>query len=312
MSSPVELSVVIPIYNEVECLPELHRQLTAALEPLGRAYEIILVDDGSSDGSREQLRAIAADDPHVLALLFRRNLGQTPAMQAGFDHARGEVVLALDGDLQNDPADFPRLLARLDEGYDIVSGWRVDRADDEVRKLPSRIANRLLQSISGQDLHDTGCCLKAYRREVLRHVRLYGQLHRFIPALASACGARVTEIPVQHHPRTLGTSKYGIGRTTKVICDMVLLKFILAYWNRPIHAFGKWALCAGGVALFAVLVGLLGGGSAWLLAALILLGTGANLLGLGVLAEVLMRTYHEAGGRPTYLIDEVVQSEEAA
>ncbi|NUP99175.1 MAG: glycosyltransferase family 2 protein [Armatimonadetes bacterium] len=309
--SPLEISIVVPVYNEVENLPELYRRLTESLTALGRSYELILVDDGSRDGSREALRELAAADPHVRVALFRRNFGQTAAMQAGFDLARGVVILPLDADLQNDPKDIGRLLDKLDEGYDIVSGWRAKRKEGAIRRLPSRLANRLIVRVTGVDIHDTGCTLKAYRREALEPVRLYGQLHRFIPALASAYGARVTEIPVEHHPRQFGQSKYGLGRTTKVILDLMLVKFLLVSLARPIHAFGRWALLAFALAALSLVVGLgqlVWGEQAavWLVAALVLLTLGAQLIGTGVVAEILTRVYHEGTGRKTYQIAELL------
>lgn len=313
-SQPIEISIVVPVYNELDNLPELHRQLTAALESLQRPYEIVLVDDGSKDGSREKLRELAAADPHLIVILFRRNFGQTAAMQAGFDQARGDVILPLDADLQNDPQDIGRLLAKLDEGWDIVSGWRAERKEGLIRRLPSRLANRLIVRVTGVDIHDTGCTLKAYRREALEPVRLYGQLHRFIPALASAYGARVTELPVTHHPRLHGQSKYGIGRTTKVILDLMLVKFLLVSLARPIHAFGRWALLAFAMSAVVLLVGLgqlIWGEQAavWLTAGLVLLTLGAQLIGTGITAEMLTRVYHEGTDRRTYRIAEVIGGE---
>ncbi len=312
MTAPeLDVSIVVPIYNEVDSLPALHRRLAEALDGLGRTGEMVLVDDGSTDGSREVIRRLAGEDERVVGVLFRRNFGQTAAMQAGFDHARGAVLVPLDADLQNDPADIAMLLDKLDEGWDIVSGWRSERQEGTIRRLPSRLANRLLQRVSGVDLHDTGCTLKAYRREALEPVRLYGQLHRFIPALASAYGARVTELPVRHHARQHGQSKYGIGRTTKVILDLILLRFLLTSLARPIHAFGRWALLSWATAAVAVVVGLAtaatGGAPApWLLAGLILTGIGAQLIATGLLAELLTRVYHEGTGRRTYQVAEVL------
>ena len=310
--TPPELaiSIVVPVYNEAENLPELHRQLTRVLGELGRPYEIILVDDGSRDGSRDILRSLAAEDEQVRAVLFRRNFGQTAAMQAGFDLARGAVIFPLDADLQNDPIDIPRLLDKLErEDWDIVSGWRANRQEGQLRRFPSRVANRLIVKVTGVDIHDTGCTLKAYRRETLEHVRLYGQLHRFIPALASAYGARITELAVTHHPRRFGQSKYGLGRTTKVILDLILVKFLLVSLARPIHAVGRWALLSFALAVLCALVSLstrLVGGPAghWILAALALAVLGAQLLGTGIVAELLTRVYHEAIPRRTYVIAE--------
>lgn len=311
MAPAIDISVVVPVYNEAENLPDLARQLHAALAGGPWSYEVLLVDDGSRDGSREIIKELAAADPRVKGILFRRNFGQTAAMQAGFDHAVGAVLIPMDADLQNDPADIPQLMAKLDEGWDIVSGWRADRKEGPIRRIPSRIANNILRNISGVDIHDTGCTLKAYRREALAPVRLYGQLHRFIPALASAYGARITELPVTHHPRLHGQSKYGIGRTTKVILDLMLLKFLLVSLTRPIHAFGRWALLSFGLAAIALLVGLaqliFGDQAAvWLVAGLVLLTLGWQLIGTGVVAELLTRVYHEGTGRKTYQVAEVV------
>lgn len=310
MTARLDVSVVVPVYNEVDSLAELHRQVTEVLEPAGLAYELLFVDDGSQDGSRDVLRKLAAGDPRVKVALLRRNFGQTAAMQAGFDLARGEVIVPLDADLQNDPADIPILLAKLAEGWDVVSGWRAEREDNWLRRLPSRIANRVLARISGLDLHDSGCTLKAYRRSALAPVRLYGQLHRFIPALCAQYGARVTELPVRHHARVHGRSKYGIGRTSKVIADLILLDFLLHYRHRPIHAFGAWALRSWVLAVALAVVGLArvpaGAAVGWLLAALILAVGGAQLIGLGLLAELLTRTWHEATGRQIYEIEEVL------
>ncbi len=313
MPSPgLDISVVVPVLNEADNLTELHRQLTATLQSMGVSYEIVLVDDGSTDGSRELLRHLSQADPAVSAVLFRRNFGQTAAMQAGFDLARGRVLVPLDADLQNDPADIPRLVAKLDEGdgWDIVSGWRAQRQEGTIRRWPSRIANRILQRITGLAIHDSGCTLKAYRREALEPVRLYGQLHRFIPAVASAYGARVTELPVTHHPRRAGQSKYGIGRTTKVILDLMLLRFLLTSLARPIHAFGRWALLALALSVLCGLIALvklfLGGSMLWAVSAVVLLTLAAQLIGTGIVAELLTRTYHEASGRKTYQIAEVI------
>ena len=311
MPKTIDISVVVPVYNEADNLPELDQQIRSALADSGLRYEVLLVDDGSKDGSREIIRKLADADPRVKGILFRRNFGQTAAMQAGFDHAVGQVLVPMDADLQNDPIDIPRLVAKLDEGFDIVSGWRAERKEGVIRRIPSKIANNILRNISGVDIHDTGCTLKAYRRETLEPVRLYGQLHRFIPALASAYGARITELPVTHHPRIHGESKYGIGRTTKVILDLMLLKFLLVSLTRPIHAFGRWALLSFGISAICLLVGLgqlLFGEQAavWLVAGLVLLTLGWQLIGTGVVAELLTRVYHEGTGRQTYRVLEVV------
>src|SRR5918912_211048 len=243
-----DISVFLPVFDEEPNLRPLHEKLDKALEQLGRTAEIIYVDDGSSDGSLPVLREIAARDSRVRVVALRRNYGQTAAMAAGIDHARGRVLIPMDADLQNDPADIKRLLEKLDEGYDVVSGWRKDRQDPLItRKIPSRIANWLISKIGGVPLHDYGCSLKAYRRESLQDVQLYGEMHRFIPIYASWSGARVTEIPVEHHPRTMGKSKYGLSRTIKVIFDLITIKFMASYQTKPLYLFG-WA----GLLTFAV------------------------------------------------------------
>src|SRR5438093_21243 len=234
-----DISVFLPVFNEEPNLRPLHEKLDRALEQLGRTAEIIYVDDGSSDGSLDVLREIATEDSRVRVLALRRNYGQTPAMSAGIDAARGEVLIPMDADLQNDPADIKRLLEKLDEGYDVVSGWRKHRQDAFItRTLPSRIANSVISRIGGVPLHDYGCSLKAYRREVLKDVNLYGEMHRFIPIYAAWAGGRVTEIPVTHYPRTAGKSKYGLSRTIKVVFDLVTIKFMASYLTKPIYLFG--------------------------------------------------------------------------
>ncbi len=250
-------SVVIPVMNEEENVPLLHRALTQALQPWGRSYEIIIVDDGSSDRTFPLLRELAHQDPHLRVVKFRGNFGQSAAMAAGFDHARGEVVVTMDGDLQNDPLDIPRVVAKLEEGYDIVSGWRKHRKDKLlIRKVPSRIANRLVRKTTRVDLHDTGCSLKAYRAEVVHKIRLYGEMHRFIPALARIEGARISEMVVNHHERQFGRSKYNITRTFRVIMDLMTLNLLLKYLTRPLHFFGALTVLFNGLGL-AALVALL-------------------------------------------------------
>lgn len=250
-------SVVIPVMNEEENVPLLHRALSQALQPWGRSYEIIIVDDGSSDRTFPLLRELAQQDPHLRVVKFRGNFGQSAAMAAGFDHARGEVVVTMDGDLQNDPLDIPRVVAKLEEGYDIVSGWRKHRKDKLIiRKVPSRIANRLVRKTTRVDLHDTGCSLKAYRAEVVHKIRLYGEMHRFIPALARIEGARISEMVVNHHERQFGRSKYNITRTFRVIMDLMTLNLLLKYLTRPLHFFGALTVLFNGLGL-AALVALL-------------------------------------------------------
>jgi glycosyltransferase involved in cell wall biosynthesis len=311
----VDLSIVVPIYNEEENIRALHEAVTAALSGSSLAYELILVDDGSSDGSFPLLKTIAGTDPRVKVIRFRRNFGQTAAMAAGFDAAAGRVVVPMDGDLQNDPADIPLLFAKIDEGYDVVSGWRKDRQDTFInRKLPSILANGLISLMTGVHLHDYGCTLKAYRREVLEGINLYGEMHRFVPALASQFGARVTELPVRHHPRLHGKSKYGISRTLRVVLDLMTVKFLLSYSTKPIQLFGKW-----GVYTLAAAV-LSGGGTLYMklfehvninrnplfILTAFLLFMGIQFIVLGLLGELNARTYYEAQGKPIYVVREKI------
>lgn len=309
----VDLSIVVPIYNEEESITHLYERVTAALANTALAYELILVDDGSSDRSFLLLKDIAGLDARVKVIRFRRNFGQTAAMAAGFDAASGRVVVPMDGDLQNDPTDIPKLLAKIDEGYDVVSGWRKDRQDTFInRKLPSMIANGLISRFTGVHLHDYGCTLKAYRREVLEGVNLYGEMHRFVPALASQVGAKVTELPVKHHPRMYGTSKYGISRTVRVVLDLMTVKFLLSYSTKPIQLFGKWGV-------YTLLAGFLSGTTTvymkifehfsmnrnplWILT-VFLLFMGIQFIVLGLLGELNARTYYEAQGKPIYVVRE--------
>jgi glycosyltransferase involved in cell wall biosynthesis len=308
-----QISVVIPVFNEADNVADLHRELTASLEGYGRPYEILFVDDGSRDQTLARLVEIEGADPRVRVLRLRRNFGQTAAFSAGFDHARGDVVVTSDGDLQNDPADIPRLVARLDDGFDMVCGWRRDRKDNASRKVPSRFANRLISWATGVRLNDYGCSLKAMRSEVVRGMRLYGEMHRFIPAIASWQGVSIDEMPVNHRPRTRGTSKYGIGRTLRVLLDLFTVKFLLAYGTRPAHLFGAWGIASfvSGIAILAYLTwvkfGL--GESIWgrplLLGGMLLVITGVQLVGIGLLAEMLVRTYHESQGKPIYVVKEI-------
>ena len=308
-----EISVVIPVFNEVDNVEDLHRELRAALEPLRRPYEIVLVDDGSSDGTRERLLALEERDPQVRAVLLRRNFGQTSAFSAGFDRARGEIVVTSDGDLQNDPADIPRLVARLEEGdLDMVCGWRRNRRDPLSRRVPSWLANRLISWSTGVHLHDYGCSLKAMRAEVVRGIRLYGEMHRFIPAVASWMGVRLDEMAVNHRPRTRGESKYGIGRTLRVLLDLFTVKFLLSYGTRPAHLFGLMGLAFGGggflilayLAYIRLFQDTAIGGRPMLLLGVLLFLTGVILVNFGLMGELLVRTYHESQGKPTYVVQE--------
>ncbi len=311
-----ELSVVIPVYNEKENVGELYERLQGVMESLGRDYEIIFVDDGSTDGSSEILDEIASrKGSRVTVVHFRRNFGQTAALDAGFRQSRGKVIITLDADLQNDPSDIPMLLEKLEEGYDIVSGWRKDRKDAFVKRtLPSMVANWLISKVTGVYLHDYGCTLKCYRREVVEHLTLYGELHRFLPALASHIGARVVEIPVTHHPRIHGESKYGISRVFKVLVDLMVVVFLLKYSTRPFRLFGS-----GGLISFALgflmalylsaqklLFGAQIGHRPLLLLSVLLMILGIQLASLGILAELLIRIYFENQGKLPYVMSYVV------
>jgi glycosyltransferase involved in cell wall biosynthesis len=312
---PPELSIVVPLYNEAESLQPLVEQLLAALRPLGRSFELVLVDDGSSDDTAAVLRHLAAQTPELVAVLLRRNYGQTPAMSAGFDASRGALIVTLDGDLQNDPADIPLLLERLEQGYDLVSGWRHQRQDPAMsRKLPSRVANRLIARVTGVRLHDYGCSLKAYRRELVEDMNLYGELHRFLPALAFIEGARISEVKVNHRARSFGSSKYGIDRTFRVLMDLLTVWFMKRFLTRPMYVFGFGGLLsvALGLVLSLYLLGLKLqgfdiGSRPLLLVAVLALICGVQLFCFGLLAELQMRTYHESQGRPIYRVRETLR-----
>lgn len=308
-----EISVFLPVYNEEPNLLPLHAKLDEALKTLGRSAEIVYVDDGSSDGSLKILRELAQLDRRVRVVALRRNYGQTAAMAAGIDAAQGDVLIPMDADLQNDPADIARLLDKLDEGYDVVSGWRKNRKDKMItRKIPSMIANRLISWIGGVPLHDYGCSLKAYRRESLQDVRLYGEMHRFIPIYAAWAGASVTEIPVEHHARTMGKSKYGLSRTLKVVFDLMTIKFMASYQTKPIYVFGSFGMLAFAISL-------LGGLYAVFLKifhradfvqtplpvlCIVMFAVGVQFLLMGLLAEMLVRTYHESQAKAIYSVRE--------
>lgn len=303
----------MPVLNEEENLPILHQRLTEALAGNGYSYEIIIVDDGSTDRSFDIMQELQAQDDRLRVVRFRRNYGQTAAFAAGFDRARGDVVITIDADLQNDPADIPALMAKMAEGYDVVSGWRVDRQDRFLdRRLPSIVANRLIAWTTGVRIHDSGCSLKAYRRDVLTDVRLYGELHRFIPALAHAAGARVTEIPVSHHPRRYGKAKYGLSRTLKVILDILAVRFLTSYSTRPIHIFGLLGLfsfVAGMVILLYLAVVRLFllqpvADRPLMLLGILLTMLGVQLVTSGLLAEMVTRTYFESQDKPIYTVRE--------
>jgi dolichol-phosphate mannosyltransferase len=313
-----EVSVFLPVYNEEPNLLLLHTKLDEALKALGRTAEVIYVDDGSSDGSLKVLREIASLDDRVRVVALKRNYGQTAAMAAGIDAAQGEVLIPMDADLQNDPADIIRLLDKMAEGYDVVSGWRKNRQDKMItRKIPSMIANRLISWIGGVPLHDYGCSLKAYRRESLEDVKLYGEMHRFIPIYAAWAGARVTEIPVAHHARTMGQSKYGLSRTIKVIFDLITIKFMASYQTKPLYLFGWAGLLTFGVSLLSALLACLMKFADWPhhadfiqtplpIMAMVMLVLGIQLFLMGLLAEMLVRTYHESQEKRIYAVREKI------
>jgi len=311
------VSVVVPVYNEQDNIKLLHERIVEALSSLGYDSEIIYVDDGSTDESLDLLKQVAQSDKRATVIQLRRNFGQTAAMSAGIDHASGEVVVLMDADLQNDPLDIPKLLAKIDEGYDLVSGWRRNRQDHWLwRKFPSYVANRIISVITGVHLHDYGCTLKAYRRDVLANFRLYGEMHRFIPAFVGLVGGLVTEIPVDHHPRVHGTSKYGLGRTFRVILDLLTVKFLGSYAKSPIYLFGGSGLILVGLSLITCLgmiVQKVLYGVSFIQTPLLLLSALFFILGfqsvlLGLTAEMLVRTYHESQGKPTYVIRRVFSS----
>jgi glycosyltransferase involved in cell wall biosynthesis len=308
-----EVSIFLPVYNEEPNLMPLHARLDEALKALDRSAEIVYVDDGSTDGSLKILREIAAVDPRVRVVALRRNYGQTAAMAAGIDAASGKVLIPMDADLQNDPVDIQRLLEKLDEGYDVVSGWRKNRQDKMItRKIPSMMANRLISWIGGVPLHDYGCSLKAYRRESLQDVRLYGEMHRFIPIYASWAGARVTEIPVQHHARTMGKSKYGLSRTLKVVFDLMTIKFMASYQTKPIYVFGMFGMLAFAISLlaglYAVFLKIIHKAdfvqTPLPILAIVMFAVGVQFLLMGLLAEMLVRTYHESQAKAIYAVRE--------
>jgi len=312
----VELSVVIPVYNEEDSIEPLYSALKAVLEGLGTSYEIVVVDDGSTDGSFEVLKRLHLGDPALKVVRLRRNFGQAAAFAAGFDESAGQIIVSMDADLQFDPADIPKLLDKMAEGYDIVSGWREERKEPFLsRRLPSMIANWLISRMTGVKLHDYGCSLKAYRLEVIRNVRLYGELHRFIPALASSMGVRLAEVKVSHHPRRFGESKYNLSRTITVLLDLLTVKFLLSYASRPMQVFGLLGMFSFGIgtviaAYLSFIRLVLGSPIAdrpllWL--AMLLILVGVQLVSMGLLGELTARTYHEAQGKKIYAIREMLE-----
>ena len=310
MNSNVALSIVVPIYNEEESLPFLVNQLLEVLQPMQETFELVLVNDGSSDNSAEVIRKLSFEIPELVGVLLRKNYGQTAAMAVGFDISSGDIVVTLDGDLQNDPADIPLLVNKIRDGFDLVSGWRFRRQDAAIsRKLPSKIANRLIGKVTGVRLNDYGCSLKAYRKEVLTDMRLYGELHRFLPVLANIEGARITEVKVNHRARQFGSSKYGIDRTFRVLMDLLTVWFMNRFLTRPMYVFGFGGILAiiGSflTSFYLLTIKLLGediGNRPLLIFALLLAVTGVQLFGFGLLGELQIRTYHESQNRPIYRI----------
>ena len=309
------LSIVIPVYNEQDNVFPMHERVRSALQMTGEDYEVIIVNDGSSDLTEANLKSVAASDSRFKIVNFRRNFGQTAAMMAGIDFASGDIIVGLDGDLQNDPADIPKLLDKLAEGYDVVSGWRIDRKDAALkRNLPSRMANWLISKISGIHLHDYGCSLKAYKKHVVKGVKLYGEMHRFIPIYASWQGGKVTEIPVDHHPRIHGSSKYGLERVIKVLLDLMVVKFLASYANKPIYVFGGFGLLSVAISVvtgFWALYLKIFENIAFISTPLPLLVVLAFITGvmsvlMGLIAEIIMRTYYESQGKQVYLVKDTI------
>jgi len=312
-----ELSIVIPVQNESPNIKPLYDELTQTLGQYGRSYEIIVVDDGSTDDTFEQLASLQARDPRLRVIRFRRNFGQTAAFAAGFAHARGRLVVTSDGDRQNDPRDIPAMVALIEQGNDIVCGWRKNRQDAFVnRTLPSVLANKLISWATGVELHDYGCSLKVFRSEVVKPMRLYGEMHRFMPAIASQMGVKIAEVVVNHRPRLAGTTKYGIGRTIRVILDLATVKFLLSYSTRPLQIFGLLGLITGGLGVaITSYLGLIRlfttrgiGDRPLLLLGVMLIFIGVQLVTFGLLAEVMARTYYESQDKPTYVIREIRES----
>jgi glycosyltransferase involved in cell wall biosynthesis len=312
-----ELSIVIPVHNESPNIKPLYEELTETLSRYGRAYELIIVDDGSTDDSFERLAALQANDSRLRVIRFRRNFGQTAAFAAGIAYARGRLVVTSDGDLQNDPRDIPAMVALIDQGNDIVCGWRKDRKDTFItRRVPSVIANKLISWATGVSLHDYGCSLKVFRSEVIKPLRLYGEMHRFLPAIASQIGVKIAEVEVNHRARSAGVTKYGLSRTVRVVLDLATVKFLLSYSTRPLHIFGLLGLIAGG--LGAAITGWLAyvrlvlhqgiSDRPLLLLGVMLVFIGVQLVTFGLLAEVMTRTYYESQDKPTYVIREVRES----
>ncbi len=312
----VAYSIVVPFYNEQESIPALYVKITEVMDAVGESYEMVFVDDGSRDDTYKVLQEIYEHDPRVNLVRLRRNFGQTAALKAGFDFARGEIIISMDGDLQHDPAEIPLFLDKMKEGYDIASGWRVERHDPWLtRQLPSRVANRVMAWLSGLDLHDFGTTFKAYRREVLAEIQLYGELHRFIPALASWSGARIAEVPIKNVPRQNGKSNYGLGRTTRVLLDLLSVKFLLDYSTKPLQFFGLFGLLgmSAGLGISLVLLfkklllheAIMVQHGPLLLLGIALIVSGIQFLSMGLLGEMLARTYYESQNKRIYSVREV-------
>ncbi len=315
----VKLSIVIPVFNEEENMSLIYEELKGVLNGMRMDHEILFIDDGSTDMSLDILKDLQRRDPAVKIISFRKNFGQTAAMSAGFDYASGDVIITMDGDLQNDPHDIPQLIAKIEEGYDVVTGWRHDRKDAFInRKLPSIIANKIISLTTRVSLHDYGCTLKAFRREVIKNIKLYGEMHRFIPAIASGMGISFTEIKVNHRPRKYGTSKYGISRTIRVVLDLITVKFLLSYSTRPIQVFGLLGFASGSVGFLIALVmtiqrqffGVPMADRPLLFLAILLIFVGIQYISLGLIAELQARTYHESQQKPVYYVREVVGIED--
>ena len=312
------LSVVVPVYNEQDNIEAVYRSTVETLDSIGQPWEILFVDDGSADGTGAVLDRIVAGDSRVRVIRFRRNFGQTAALRAGFDYSRGSVVVSMDGDGQNDPADIPLLLAKLDEGFDVASGWRHERRDPLIRRiLPSWLGNRLIRTLMGIDLRDFGCTLKAYRKEILDEISLYGEMHRMIPVLAHIMGASIAEVPVRHHPRVTGHSKYTMGRAFSVVLDLITLKFFLGYFTRPLHFFGLVGLIFNLLGLCSfVALGVMKiiqridmTGNPMLILGVLCVIVGTQMVMMGLLGEVTIRTYFESQNKPTYVIKEIRESD---
>lgn len=310
----MKISVVIPIYNEEENLALLYEELTGVMQSLDCSYELLFVDDGSTDMSLTILHSLQATDSRVVVVQFRRNFGQTAAMSAGFDYSSGDVIITMDGDLQNDPRDIPRFIGKIEEGFDVVTGWRHDRKDAFWnRRLPSIIANKIISWTTGVALHDYGCTLKAFRKEVIKNIRLYGEMHRFIPAIASGMGISFTEIKVNHRARRFGTSKYGISRTIRVVLDLITVKFLLSYATRPIQIFGLLGVISGTAGFLIAMVMTIQrqffdiplSDRPLLLLAIVLIFTGIQFISIGLIGELQARTYHETQEKPVYYVKEV-------